>query len=86
LEDGTAELPDPDLLDRASALGRVLYSQDEDLLAEANRRQTLGIPFAGLIYGHQLQVTVGMRVRDLEHITKATDPGELQDRVLYLPI
>ena len=34
-EDGASELPDPALLDRASELGRVLFTQDDDLLAEA---------------------------------------------------
>jgi predicted nuclease of predicted toxin-antitoxin system len=33
-EDGSATLDDPLLLDRASALGRVLFSQDGDLLRE----------------------------------------------------
>lgn len=33
--DDTTRLPDPESLDRASALGRVLVSSDEDLLAEA---------------------------------------------------
>ena len=31
--DGTTKLDDPALLDRATVLGRVLFSQDEDLLA-----------------------------------------------------
>jgi len=34
-EDGHQEASDTDLLDRATALGRVLFSQDDDLLAEA---------------------------------------------------
>ena len=36
-EDGTDRFPDPELLDRALELGRVLYSQDADLLTEAAR-------------------------------------------------
>ena len=38
-EDGAAELADPDLLDRAAVLGRVLFSQDED---SAGRRRRGG--------------------------------------------
>ncbi len=38
-EDGTARWKDADLLDRASVLNRLLFSQDEDLLAEATLRQ-----------------------------------------------
>jgi predicted nuclease of predicted toxin-antitoxin system len=34
-QDGTTRLLDPELLDRAAALGRMLFSQDEDLIAEA---------------------------------------------------
>ena len=55
--DGTTELLDPALLDRAAELRRVLFSQDEDLLAEAARRQRDDIPFAGVVYAHQLRFT-----------------------------
>lgn len=34
-EDGSAEFGDLDLLDRAEELRRVLFTQDDDLLAEA---------------------------------------------------
>ncbi len=37
-EDGAAELDDDRLLERATELGRVLVSQDEDLLREGARR------------------------------------------------
>ncbi|MGH9800171.1 MAG: DUF5615 family PIN-like protein, partial [Blastocatellia bacterium] len=44
-EDGTRRLADPLLLDRANELGRVLFTQDDDLLREAKLRQQLGIEF-----------------------------------------
>ena len=37
-EDGGRRLRDPALLDRATALGRVLFTQDDDLLREAAER------------------------------------------------
>src|SRR5947207_2299904 len=37
-EDGTAQLEDALLLDRATALKRVLFTRDEDLLVEATAR------------------------------------------------
>ena len=46
-EDAADALDDPALLDRATAAGRVLFSQDDDLLAEARRRQAAGAPFGG---------------------------------------
>ena len=43
-EDGTETWDDEHLLERATALGRVLFSQDDDLLAIAHRHQR-GAPF-----------------------------------------
>lgn len=37
-EDGARRFSDPDLLDRASELGRVFVTQDADLLIEASAR------------------------------------------------
>ena len=36
-EDGMATIDDPVLLDRAMALGRIIFTQDEDFLREAHR-------------------------------------------------
>ena len=41
-EDETDLLEDPPLLDRATELGRVLFTQDEDFLREGPRRQRAG--------------------------------------------
>lgn len=65
-EDGTATLPDADLLERAAELGRALYSHDDDLLAEAHNCLTSSKTFAGVIYSHQLTSPVGHCVEDLE--------------------
>ncbi|WP_199249570.1 DUF5615 family PIN-like protein [[Phormidium] sp. ETS-05] len=85
-EDGRASFPDPIILDRATELQRVLFSQDEDFLTEANRRQAEGVAFAGVIYGHKLRVSVGDCVRDLELLTKASEPEDLANCVQYLPL
>jgi uncharacterized protein with PIN domain len=85
-ENGRRNTSDDVLLDRATELGRVMFSQDEDLLAEAKRRQDESAPFAGVIYAHQLRVTIGTCVRDLELIAKAADPQDLANRVEYLPL
>jgi hypothetical protein len=85
-EDGRHKLPDDLLLDRATELQRVLFSQDEDLLDEAAGRQRDGIPFAGVVYAHQLRVPIGVCVRDLELIAKAATPEDCANRVEYLPL
>jgi len=85
-QDGAARLPDPELLDRATSLNRVLVSYDRDLLREAVRRQKEGRSFSGLIYAHQLRVSVGDAIRDLELLAKFTDPEDHVNRVEYLPL
>lgn len=85
-EDGTAELDDPSLLDRAAELGRPLYAHDDDLLIEARRRQQAGETFAGVIYSHQLRSPVGRCVDDLELIAKTFDPADLANRVEFIPL
>ena len=85
-EDGTSEMADPELLSRAGELERVLFTQDDDLLAEAARRQKEGIPFRGVIYAHQLRVPIGICVHDLEIIAKAGEPEDLVNRVQFLPL
>jgi hypothetical protein len=85
-EDGARQVPDVQLLDRATTLGRVLVTQDDDLLAEAARRQREGTAFAGLIYGHQLRVRVGQTIDDLELICGVYEPEEYAARVEYLPL
>lgn len=85
-EDGSERLEDPDLLDRAAILGRVLFSQDEDLLVEANRRQHEGIPFVGVIYAPQLGLTIREFIDDLEIIGKAGVSADFENRVIYLPL
>jgi hypothetical protein len=85
-EDGTTRLDDTLLFDRATALARVLFSQDDDLLAIARLRQEQGTFFAGLIYGHQLAATIGKFVLDLELIRKVLDPENMLNRIAYLPL
>lgn len=85
-EDGAGTMDDPDLLDRAMALGRVLFSQDEDLLREGARRQQTGEPFAGIIYSHQLGPTIGQCIADLELLAKLEEPDDFLNRVEYLPL
>lgn len=85
-EDGASELEDAALLDRATALGRALFSQDDDLLVEAATRQDEGRTFAGVIYAQQQRVAVGVCVEQLELIATVLEPEELAGRVIYLPL
>ena len=85
-EDGADRLADADLLDRATASGRVLFTRDDDLLSEASKRHRTGAQFSGVIYAHLQTVDVGTCLRELEMIAKAGHPGDLRNRVEYLPL
>jgi hypothetical protein len=74
------------LLDRAGELGRVLFTQDDDLLVEAAKRQKEAVFFRGVIYAHQLGVSIGACIRDLEMIARVGEPEDLFNRVEYLPL
>ncbi len=62
-EDSADDMNDPALLDRATELGRALFTQDDDLLAEATKRQKEGVIFGGVIYSHQLQIKKNTKVK-----------------------
>ncbi|MDB5290446.1 MAG: hypothetical protein JWL69_1687 [Phycisphaerales bacterium] len=85
-EDGRVGDADPDVLDRAGELGRVVFTQDADFLAEGTRRQRAGIQFVGVVYAHHLRVSVARCIDNLELIAGALDLAEFAGRVEYLPL
>jgi hypothetical protein len=85
-QDSARTFSDPKLLDRATGLGRALFTQDEDLLNEASKRQRTGDFFCGVIYAHQENVTVSTCIDDQELISKVYEPEDLFNRVEYLPL
>lgn len=85
LEDGAHRLPDPDLLDRATELGRVLVSSDRDLVIEARRRQRASVAFAGVFFVPQA-LAVGSCVEQLELLAGAGEAQEFTDSLVFLPL
>ncbi len=85
-EDQADRLSDSELLDRATELQRILFSQDHDLLREAKQRQESSRPFAGVIYGHQLRTSIGQTIQDLELLAETCLPEDLAGQVEYLPL
>jgi len=84
-EDSATEMEDADLLARATQLGRVLFSQDADLLVIADRWLRTTREFAGLVYAHQLEITIGQAVRDLTLLAQVLDPEDMKNHVEFLP-
>lgn len=85
-EDGRGETLDPELLDHATALGRILLTHDSDFLLEGARRQEQGIFFAGVVYAPQAKISIGRLTEDLLLIVEATDETYWNSRVEFLPL
>ena len=74
-----------ELLERASVLGRVLFTQDIRFRAMAQNWQRQEKKFGGLIFGHQLGGTIGQFVKDWELIALASESDEWMNAVEYIP-
>ena len=84
-DDGKADWDDDQLLARARELWRMVFTQDRDLLVLAARWQESRREFAGMVYGHQLRVTVGGAVRDIALIASVMTRADMRNRVEFLP-
>jgi predicted nuclease of predicted toxin-antitoxin system len=85
-EDNRSGIADPEVLDRATELQRVLFTQDDDLLVEAKSRQTRAICFIGLVFARQSRVSIGICIQDLEMIANLGELDEFKNRVQFLPL
>jgi len=83
-EDGASRLSDPELLRRAGELGRILFSQDEDLIVEAARCQRSGESFASVVFARQLDVSIGRCVTELEILATAATTEDAEGQVFFL--
>lgn len=63
-----------------------MFSQDADLLREAQQRQQSRSSFCGVIFAHQGRISIRQCIEDLEVIAQAGTPEELANQVEYLPI
>jgi hypothetical protein len=84
--DGTADRDDEFLLQRATALGRVVFTQDRDFLVLAAAWQQTRREFAGMVYAHQLRITIGGAIHDLALIALIMNPDEMRNQVEFLPV
>jgi hypothetical protein len=84
-EDGArARFRSPELLRRAREVGRILFSQDEDLIVEAVKCQRAGEQFATVVFARQLDLSLGRCIADLEALAKAALPEDAQGQIIFL--
>jgi predicted nuclease of predicted toxin-antitoxin system len=78
--------PDEAVLDRADALGRVVYTTDEDFLAIASDRLHRGIPFTGVFYTAQFGLSIGDCIRDLEIVGACSSFDDWRNQITFIPL
>ncbi len=83
-EDAATRLSDARLLRRARELGRILFSQDEDLIAEAVRCQRLGESFATVVFARQLEISIGRCIGELEILAKIATSEDAEGQIVFL--
>ena len=83
-EDGTTRFADADLLRRARERGRLLFSQDEDLIVEAVQCQRAGVACATVIFARQLDLSIGRCIADLEAVSQAALPEDAEGQIIFL--
>ena len=85
-EDGQQRTPDELLLAHATALGRVLVTQDYGFRELAFEWQRTWKEFAGLFFSYPKQTTFGDLVRDLDFLSQASETEEWRNQVLSIPL
>src|SRR5438105_4799136 len=85
-DDGTKRWDDRPLLARSTELDRVMVSLDRDPYVIASQCMLSGTEFSGLVYGHQLRLTIGQAIRDLELVAKAMEPHEIRNFIQRIPL
>jgi Domain of unknown function (DUF5615) len=85
-EDQTRTASDDDLLARASSLGRLLFSYDEDFLGLSAAWQRAGKHFPGILHASQTGMSIGRTITDISLIAEVCSAKEVADRVIYLPL
>jgi predicted nuclease of predicted toxin-antitoxin system len=84
-EDGSDELKDPALLDRALELDREVFTHDDHFLAEATRRQRAGVSFACVFFAKHVVGMSRIYAEWLETYAKLESPETARNRVIFIP-
>jgi predicted nuclease of predicted toxin-antitoxin system len=85
-EDGTELWDDEHLLERATALGRIMVSEDKDYASLAKRWLSEGRSFAGIVRGKDLKHNIGRAIEDLQIVAECYTADEMVNRIIYVPL
>ena len=85
-EDGWHERSDIDILERATSLGRAVFTQDTDFIVLAAQWQDLGKHFPGVVFGKHGSMPVRKVIDDLALICHTLSVEEFANQLLWLPL
>ncbi len=85
-EDGYSDRSDQELLERVLELERIIFMQDADFLSLACNHWAAELSFPTVVYGHQLRITIGQAIHDLEIICQTLETQETINQLIYLPL
>jgi hypothetical protein len=85
-DDGRSELADEEVLARATELGRVLLTQDNDFFQIARRWQSESRDFLGVLFSHHRHLTYRQLIDELEVVGVAGMAGDFTNRIDVLPL
>jgi Domain of unknown function (DUF5615) len=85
-EDGAAAIDDELLLIRATALARILVTQDYDFLGIVSHWQRTSREFPGIVFAIQERIDIGRMIEYLELIAQLKTADEMRNQVEYVPM
>ena len=85
-DDSLRGVEDEPLLQRATDLGRVLFTQDDDFLAISAEWLRTGCTFPGIVYVHQDRLSYRERIAELIRLSREFSAEQMVNRVVYLPL
>ena len=85
-EDQASESDDETLLTRATEQGRILVTQDRDLLSLACAWREARESFCGIVYTRQQQLAYSELIEWLELVATVLREDEVRNQVIYVPM
>jgi len=85
-EESNERLRDDLLLDRATSLGRVFFTEDSDFFRITAQWWREGREFAGVVHVDQDAAPIGQLIEELALIATAHASDEMRNRLVYVPI
>lgn len=85
-DEGTGRLEDERLLERATALDRVLLTEDKDFFRISAQWWSQGREFPGIIHVDQDGARLGQLIEDITLIVRLISADEMRNQIQWVPL